>query len=335
MSMIGADVGELRSAAKVLTQQSDQLQSTLKSLNSAASNVAMWRGPDGDRFRAEWKSQSASYLSNAIAALRDGADTLRRNADQQEQASRAGTGASSGGGATAGRAAAEYGNSAGGLSDMWTQLKSVPNGGDMSGYRIQEVRGADGETRYIVYVGGTTGGLSDHQSPVANIGAISGNVDKEQAMAIYNAIPKDAEVMFVGYSQGGIDAQNLAASGAFNVTQIVTFGSPVRNDLNIPAIHLRDSYDPIPGTGIFNPTLYGASAQPQNGNVEVFSGRSSIDTPWGMDEHMNGYSELAGKWDDAARTGADTRAGDAASNLKSFQGVVTDQADIKRDGTLD
>jgi pimeloyl-ACP methyl ester carboxylesterase len=62
-------------------------------------------------------------------------------------------------------------------------------------------------------------------------------------------MPKGAEVMLVGYSQGGTDAQNIAMQyNDFKVTQVVTFGSPVRQDLDVPAVHLQANGDHIPGT---------------------------------------------------------------------------------------
>lgn len=321
MPVTGADPDQLRTTAAQFIQAADRLQGSMKGLTSFVSNAAMWRGPDSERFRSEWNGQSVFALNAAISALRSGADVLRRNADEQENASRTDGGGGAGG---TGSGSTRHEKSASGLHEMWNEIHDIPK--DSSGYRVQKVVGADGIERYIVYIVGTDG--SQSQTLVSNVNAISGEVDKEQLAALERLIPEGAEVMLVGYSQGGIDAQNIAASGRLNVTQIATFGSPVRQDLNVSAIHLQDKFDPVPGSGIFNPQLYDARAQDGNEKVEVFSARSSAISPFGLDEHGRGYDELSTKWDDAARDGADARAAESAAGLKRFGGDVVNQVDI-------
>ncbi|WP_396910878.1 hypothetical protein [Mycolicibacterium sp.] len=322
MTVIGADPAQLRAAATQFTQAADRLQGTLKGLSNYVSNAAFWRGPDSERFRSEWTGQSVHSINAAIDALRDGAEILRRNADEQDDASRAD------GGGPGGSMCHEQ--SAGGLHDMWNEIHDIPNTENSSGYRVQKVIGPDGVERYIVYIVGTDG--SRTQTAWSNVGAISGVLDKEQVAALERLIPDDAEVMLVGYSQGGIDAQNIAASGKLNVQQVVTFGSPVRNELNVSAVHLQDSYDPVPGSGLFNPQLYSAQAQDGNGNVEVYSARSNVESPFGLDEHGSGYGDLAQKWDAEARTLDGGRAAESAEGLTKFRGDVRGQVDIDKNG---
>ena len=64
--------------------------------------------------------------------------------------------------------------------------------------------------------------------------------------------------MLVGYSQGGIDAQNIAALGRseFNVTDVVTFGSPTVAGAHPEAfgtnvLHVRAWNDPVPMLEVF------------------------------------------------------------------------------------
>ncbi|MGE2716263.1 WXG100 family type VII secretion target [Mycolicibacterium litorale] len=320
MTVIGADPAQLRTTAGQFAQAADRLQGSLKGLNSVVLNTGIWRGPDSERFRSEWNGQSTHALNAAISALRAGAEVLRRNADEQDDASRADGGGS--GGST------QYGKAASGLHDMWDEFRDVPH--DSSGYRVQKVVGEDGVERYVVYIVGTDGSVT--QTKWENVDAISGVTDDEQLDALVRLIPDGAEVMLVGYSQGGIDAQNIAASGRLNVSQIVTFGSPVRNDLDVSAVHLQDAFDPVPGSGIFNPQLYSGSAQNGNENVEVFSARSTTASPFGIDEHIGGYGELSEKWDEAAASGADSRAATSAGNFDRFQGSVVDQVDIDAKG---
>lgn len=333
MTVIGADPEQLRSTAMQFTQAADRLQGSLKSLAGLVSHAGFWRGPDSERFRSDFNGQSVYSMNAAIEALRNGAEVLRRNADEQDHASRAEGGSGSGGdGAMRSRPSAQ------GLGDMWKELHSIPNTDDSSGYRVQKVIGPDGVERYVVYIVGTFG--SETQTLDSNISAIQGKLDRDAAQveALKRLIPDGKEVMLVGYSQGGIDAQNIAASGEFNVQQIVTFGSPVRNDINIPAIHLQDTLDPIPGTGLFNSDLYSARAQDGNDNVEVFSARSNssvIDTlldPSGMGYHQNGYTGLSEKWDNAALNNADARAADASQGLTKFGGDTVRQVDIDKNG---
>lgn len=327
MTVTGADPEQLRATATQFSQAADQLQGSLKGLSSYVSNASFWRGPDSERFRSEWSGQSVFSINAAVTALRNGAEVLRRNADEQDDASRA----DRGGGSGAGRGnLTRYEQSPNGLRGMWDEIHDIPNTDDSSGYRVQKVVGPDGVERYIVYIVGTGG--SSTQSFLANVGAISGVLDKEQVAALERLIPDGAEVMLVGHSQGGIDAQNIAASGKLNVTEIVTFGSPVRNDLNVSAIHLQDTYDPVPGTGIFNPQMYSAQAQDGNGNVEVFSARSDKESPLGLDEHGVGYGDLSQKWDHEAQTNDGGRAANAAEGLTKFQGDVRGQVDIDKNG---
>ena len=52
--------------------------------------------------------------------------------------------------------------------------------------------------------------------------------------------------MLVGFSQGGMDAQNIAASGRYDVTSVVTFGSIVQPaSMDYYTINLWDTRDNI------------------------------------------------------------------------------------------
>lgn len=138
------------------------------------------------------------------------------------------------------------------IGEMLDNLDDVAKAQDenSSSIRIQQIEGADGQTRYIVYVPGShgatqnvlggpdaTGNPNDwNQNP----GALRGDeTDSSQSIiAAMNAagIPHGADVSLVGHSQGGIAANNLAAdpsvngaSDGWNISNVVSVGSPVEN----------------------------------------------------------------------------------------------------------
>lgn len=138
------------------------------------------------------------------------------------------------------------------VEDIVRNLQAVDaaQSDDATSIRVQAIVGDDGVTRYIVYVPGSYGDPANTGNPVdtggnpmdwnQNPGALTGGeTDSSQAVkAAMEAagVPKGAEVILAGHSQGGIVSTNLAASPDFNggqngyrVTDVVTFGSPVEN----------------------------------------------------------------------------------------------------------
>ncbi|UVJ39540.1 WXG100 family type VII secretion target [Arthrobacter sp. CJ23] len=86
MAIWGADVeqlrglgGKLQAGAEVILEQRSQL--------NAALNATDWKGPDSDKFRDEWTSQHAGNLQKVADALREASNNVKRNAEQQTQAS--------------------------------------------------------------------------------------------------------------------------------------------------------------------------------------------------------------------------------------------------------
>lgn len=141
------------------------------------------------------------------------------------------------------------------VGDLYLHLRDVTASAPDSIYieKIQTQR-VGGEVRFIVYIGGTTGNwVGNNQSVITNLPAYHGDIKQHQVDAIKRAIGENAtaKVMLVGYSQGGLDAQNLAASGKFNVTTVVTYGSPINQPAPDPdkyrIVHLRADLDPVPG----------------------------------------------------------------------------------------
>lgn len=256
-------------------------------------------------------------------ALRRAADMLRRNADEQDQASAGTTGSSPAAGHVghgAARSAPE------GLSGLWQELTRLSKDDDSAGYRIQKVLGADGRERYIVYIGGTDS--AEGQSKVSNIAAANGHPDAKQLAALRRLIPDGAEVMLVGYSQGGMDAQNIAAQNdnGFTVTQLVTYGSPVRPDLDVPAVHLQANGDGIPTSASVLPwSPYLTNSTGGNSEAHIYHGKP---TAGGISAqiHMNAYGGLAEKWDDARFV--------TAEGVSRFRGTVEGTQDLDVNGDV-
>ena len=247
MTVEGADVAQLRSAATQFSKGASALETSAKALHSLIGSATQWRGPDADRFRSQWSSKSTRTINAAVDALRQAADTLQRNADEQDKAS-AVQGADT-------VAASVYSGSAAptGAKGLYQEILSTAkeNG---SGVRVQEVVGADGVTRFIVYLDGTLGGKD--MPLLGNGPAAAGHVDQDISNRINAALtaagytpgPNGPEMMLVGYSQGGMDAQNIAASHMYNVQNLVTYGSPLTqaDQPGIATVHLRADGDNVP-----------------------------------------------------------------------------------------
>lgn len=146
------------------------------------------------------------------------------------------------------------------VQGLWANVFDDATGVN-DGVLVQTVRGSDGLTRAIAYIGGTTAawGLTpeDNQGIFENAISRLGIPKGDQVSAIKAAIDRCGaslscggveEVLLVGYSQGGMDAQNLAFWNALGVpvAGVVTFGSPIIaiNPL-VTTLHIQDSFDGV------------------------------------------------------------------------------------------
>lgn len=327
MAMEGADVAQLRSLAAQLTKGADRLEATATTVRSLVSSATHWRGADAQRFRSDWNGASAHALAKAATALRDADKVLRRNADEQDNASN--------------------GKSAG-AAEMFKRLENdqVDDYGqstcDADGVRIESVVGPDGKTRLIVYLKGQD--TADGRGFDRSFGLAAGTVGVDdhitrQIDAALAKLPDGArsEVMLVGHSQGGMDAQNIAASGKCNVTNLVTYGTPIvqKDTPGIATVHIRAEGDPVPAAGeaaraaartAGNPLsrLHPVAAAAVFG-AEVITPRSDVfvhDTPndgVGMEVHERGYPGAAEAFDKST----DPRFADVKKSMKNFEGTVT------------
>ncbi|MGH3676936.1 MAG: hypothetical protein ACRDU5_14600 [Mycobacterium sp.] len=306
MAYYGADPGQLRVLATQFNKNAGVLESHAMSLHSLIGSSTSWRGPDADRFRSQWSDHSFRAMSAAVTLLRQSAIDLQRNADEQEGISegRSGTGGQSGSAAPTG---------ASGL------FEHIQNRGDEfdkddDGVRIERVVGPDGETRLIAYFKGQD--ASENRDGWRSMSVVGGWVDPAITAKIDEALKScpngtNTEVMLVGFSQGGMDAQNIAASDKYNVTNLVTYGSPITqgDNPNIHTVHMHASGDLVPVGGAIGAGGYQSD--------QVF--QSDANLPFGQQVHGDdAYENVAADFDKST----DSRFTDAKDSMKKFQGVV-------------
>lgn len=104
----GADVAQLRLLAKDFQLASQSLQMQGQDLTRVVNGATMWTGNDAQHFRSDWNGSHRQSLLAAARILEQGSQKLRANADQQEQASEAGSSqGSSGTGNTSGNGSSD------------------------------------------------------------------------------------------------------------------------------------------------------------------------------------------------------------------------------------
>ncbi|NJC24068.1 pimeloyl-ACP methyl ester carboxylesterase [Arthrobacter pigmenti] len=140
-----------------------------------------------------------------------------------------------------------------GLLARVSQVEGEPG----SAFEVLEVEGESGLT-YVVVLQGTEG------SEWANAFSAVGVTEAEQADSLYvnDAVargleeagaPEGANVVLVGYSQGGMHAMNLANSGPvqekYSVSTVITAGSPTDDEAapeSTNYLHLKHELDAVP-----------------------------------------------------------------------------------------
>lgn len=88
MVMVGADVEALRALSKQMSDSAARLDGIAASLGSEVSH-SPWSGIDATQFSSDWWQRLRPILTKAAQALQVGAEDLRRNAEEQENASSA------------------------------------------------------------------------------------------------------------------------------------------------------------------------------------------------------------------------------------------------------
>lgn len=120
--------------------------------------------------------------------------------------------------------------------------------------------------------------------------------------------------MLVGYSQGGMDVQNIAAKatqyGLSNIQQIVTFGSAVgKYPTDIPSIHLMTNGDLAPWMMTVASPLWALTPVGDNSLVYSSDDWDPINAHWT-------YGEFAAKLD---------LDGGVAAHLADFKGAYVQE----------
>lgn len=141
-------------------------------------------------------------------------------------------------------------------------VRRLPNSDETGAtkVRVERYHHADGTDSFIVYVGGTTEwspvGSDDPMDLTSNVVGLAGlDPASERAARLAMAqagVTASTPVVFVGHSQGGLIAHELAASGDYTTVGVFEIGSPadqVSVDDDIPDIRLVHTGDPVPATG--------------------------------------------------------------------------------------
>lgn len=134
------------------------------------------------------------------------------------------------------------------------RLSRVPEGDQV---RIERYDAPGMPPRFVVYVGPTetfspeaTDEPWDLTSNVQGVAGLdAGSIRATRAAMIDAGITPSDEVQLVGFSQGGLIATRLAASGDWNVTGLETYGAPAGNIAlpdGISGMAVRNSDDFIP-----------------------------------------------------------------------------------------
>ena len=251
MTRLGMDVDAVESAGRALKAHAERIDGIVRALDRTVKTLGpVWEGATARRFIQQTWPEYRAHLISARSHIEGLGQSALNNASEQRGVSDvkgSGHGSSS---------AAPTVTTA----DRW---QTVLNAGD-DGVRIQAIKGPDGETRYVIYIGGTRAGIG-------NLNAFDNSAERGQFTGTYAdiyrqiaaaKIPLDADVMIYGYSQGGIHAQRLAAESNLHVTDVVTFGSPFYgNDQEVGGaniVRIQDADDRIPGTGMVNTIEHGA-----------------------------------------------------------------------------
>ncbi|MEV7660628.1 hypothetical protein [Paenarthrobacter sp. NPDC089316] len=160
-------------------------------------------------------------------------------------------------------------------------------GTEDTGIRITAVDKPGAPPAYIISIPGTTRWMPDG---AANATDLTGNLElaggnlSTAAEAVRIAmekagIPQDAPVLLTGHSQGGMIATALASDSSFterfNVTNVVTYGSPVDSapiPSSIDVLALQHAGDPVPQVDLADATILpgvGVSVSRDNNAVVV------------------------------------------------------------------
>ncbi|WP_394768406.1 hypothetical protein [Lacisediminihabitans sp.] len=165
--------------------------------------------------------------------------------------------------------------------------------------RIDRYRSAGVADRFEVYIGGTrdfsAAAGTEPWDMTSNVAGIAGQ-DAGSSRAVREAmaaagVSADSPVVFTGYSQGGLVAAQLAASGDYNTDGLFTLGAPaaqVAVPTSVPWLAVEHTDDVVPALG-----GTWASADQVLARRELFAG-TPVDTSVAFPAHqLSAYRQTA------------------------------------------
>jgi hypothetical protein len=221
------------------------------------------------------------------------------------------------------------------LADVVRSMANLASGpadpDDRSAVRIVKVEHPGRRPTWVVQIPGTDfgGGKHDPSDAGPNFSLMQGNdplLDRVLDAMDRSDIARGDRVMVTGHSQGGIAAMALASSPEaqrrFNITNVVTAGSPVGRFRPPPSVHvlsIEHHQDPVPRVDLArNPD------NPQWTTITRDVGdNESVQASPGGAHHAALYTETAGLID----ADPDPRVAAARADLAPFLGISVDQRD--------
>lgn len=209
--------------------------------------------------------------------------------------------------------------------------------------RVQKILGEDGKYRYVVYISGSGstkdgpffGDLGWDNNVTAMAGVDGATLSHIRATVASQISDPNAEVMIVGFSQGGMIAQQLADGTGFKTKTVLTYGSPIiaedHNFGGADIIRLEHTGDLVPALGVFGiagrvgkpfgQMLAGDNSPEMGSHVEFMAGAPKIDS-----HNSSDYSWVAEQFDKST----DPKFDAAKASMARFRGaVVLDEKDFE------
>jgi hypothetical protein len=208
------------------------------------------------------------------------------------------------------------------------RLARVPEGDQV---RIERYDAPGEPSRFVVYIGPTetfspvaTDEPWDLTSNVTGVAGLDAGSLRATELAMHDAgIRSDDEVQFIGFSQGGLLATRLAASGEWNATGLETYGAPA-GGIALPdglaGMAVRNTDDFIPALG--GPQLDHHLLQVER---RAFAEGSTIPTTEPVPAHQREAYVATATVVDAARSDA------VRAQIAAMDAFTSDYAD--RDGS--
>jgi hypothetical protein len=189
-------------------------------------------------------------------------------------------------------------------AESFPSPETDPNGEQI---RIDRYVEAGKPDRFDVYIAGTVtfnpvtaGQPFDFASDLSGVGQQSTASYQAVLQAMHQAgITAHSPVVVNGYSQGGLLASMVAASGKYNVQGVVTFGAPssqVHIPADVPVLSVRNTEDLVPATS-------GYDVNPNAVVVErpVFA-HQPVPSDWAVPAHRLSYYHETATAVDAAQS---------------------------------